>query len=283
MLTILHISDLHFGPRYLPAIGEELLRTATRLDPDIIVVSGDFTQRAKRRQFEDARDFLDRLPEKPTVVTLGNHDIPLYRIHERIFSPVALYREYISDELDSVLLRDDAVIVSLDSTSPLRSITNGRLSRRQLDFAADAFRAAPKGATRIVVTHHNLAPAPDFEGGAVMHGARRILEHFTALGVELVLSGHLHRAYSASSLDLFEKHPPGNGLRIIQAGTATSSRGRGRERKRNSFNVVRIDDDAIRVTPHLYFDDLPGFAPVADHTFPRAGRWQPTSHVQDRV
>lgn len=282
MLTILHLSDLHFGPRYLPEIGEELLRTAVRLDPDIIVISGDFTQRAKRRQFEEARAFLDRLPEKPTVVTLGNHDIPLYRVHERIFSPVALYREYISDELDAVLVRDDAVIVSLDSTSPLRSITNGRLSRRQLDFAADAFRAAPEGATRIVVTHHNLAPAPDFEGGSIMHGARRILTRFVEIGVELVLSGHLHRAYSASSFDLVEKHPPGHGVRIIQAGTATSSRGRGRERNRNSFNLVRLDDGAIRVTPYMFFDDLPGFAPVADLSFPRTGRWQPTGHLPER-
>lgn len=282
MLTILHISDLHFGPCYLPEVGEALLHTAAAIDPDIIVVSGDFTLRAKREQFADARTFLDRLPRKPIVVTPGNHDIPLYRVFERIFSPVALYREYISDELDTVLYRDDAVIVSLDSTSPLRSITNGRLSRRQLDLAADAFRAAPEGATRIVVTHHNLAPAPDFEGGSVMHRAPWILERLSAMGVDLVLSGHLHRAYSASSLDLYEKHPPGHGLRIVQAGTATSSRGRGRERKRNSFNLVRIGRDSIHVTPHLYFEDLAGFAPVARYDFPRVGRWQPAFNADNR-
>lgn len=281
-MTILHVSDLHFGPPYRPAVGEALLRKAFELDPEIIVVSGDFTQRAKRVQFEEARRFLDRLPDRPTVVTLGNHDIPLYRVFERIFSPVALYRDHISEELDTVLTRDDAVIVSLDSTSPLRSITNGRLSRRQLDFAADAFRSAPSGATRIVVTHHNLAPAPDFEGGSVMHGARRILERFVDMGVELVLSGHLHRAYRASSLDLIENHPPGAEILVVQAGTATSSRGRGRERARNSFNLVRIDSDAIRVTPHLYFEDLDAFAPIADHFFPRAGRWNPAGQVEMR-
>lgn len=282
MLTILHISDIHFGPHYLPDVGEALLRTAAAIDPDLIVASGDFTMRARREQFADARAFLDRLPRKPVVVTPGNHDIPLYRIFERIFSPVALYREYISDELDTVLYRDDAVIVSLDSTSPLRSITNGRLSRRQLDFAADAFRAAPDGAARIVVTHHNLAPAPDFDGGSVMHGSRRILGRFSAMGVDLVLSGHLHRAYSTSSLDLYEKHPPGHGLRIIQAGTATSSRGRGRERKRNSFNLVRVGSDSVQVTPHLYFEDLHGFAPVARYDFPRAGRWQSAINPDNR-
>ncbi len=274
MLTLLHISDLHFGPRYVPHVGEALLRAAFALEPDIIVVSGDFTQRAKRQQFSDAREFLDRLPKRPTVVTPGNHDIPLYRVFERIFSPESLYREYISKELDSVLYRDDVVIVSLNSTSPLRSVTNGRIATRQLEFAADALRSAAPDAVRIVVTHHNLAPAPDYEGGSVMHGARRIINELAGMGVELVLAGHLHRAYNASSLDLCADHPPGHGIRVAQAGTATSARGRGRERLRNSFNLIRVDGTAIRITPHLYFDDLDGFAPVGDHLYPRAGRWQ---------
>lgn len=273
MLKLLHVSDLHFGPKYLPHVGEALLRTAATLDPDIIVVSGDFTQRAKRQQFQEARAFIERLPSRPLVVTPGNHDIPLYRVFERIFSPVSLYREYISEELDSVLHRDDVVIVSLNSTSPLRSVTNGRLSRRQLDFAADAFRAAPPGAARIVVTHHNLAPAPDYEGGSVMHGARKILERLAELRIDLVLSGHLHRAYDANSLDLCPEHPPGHGVRIAQAGTATSSRGRGREKKYNSFNLIRIGSGSVRITPHVYFEDLGGFAPVSHHLYPRAGRW----------
>src|SRR5690625_2685214 len=218
MLRILHISDLHFGPRYIPSVGEALLRSAAELDPAIIVISGDFTQRAKRAQFQEAREYLERLPDRPVVVTPGNHDIPLYRIHERVFTPEALYREYISDELNTVLMREDAVIVALDSTSPLRSITNGRLSRRQLEFAREAFESAPKGAIRILVTHHNLAPAPDWEGGSVMHGAKGILRFLNEIGVEIVLAGHLHRAYNASSLDIFDQHPPGQGVRIVQAG-----------------------------------------------------------------
>jgi 3',5'-cyclic AMP phosphodiesterase CpdA len=269
MLRLLHVSDLHFGPPYLPHLGDALLRAATTLAPDIIVASGDFTQRAKRRQFAAAREFLDRLPAIPLIVTPGNHDVPLYRIFERIFSPYSLYREYISQDLDSVLYRDDAVIVALNSTRPRGAVTNGRISKRQLDFARDAMRTAPVGAARIVVTHHNLAPAPDFDGGVVMRRARRTLEHFTDFGVDLVLSGHLHRAYLSYSLDLLDRPAPGHGVRIVQAGTATSSRGRARERKMNSFNFIALSSEMIRVTPHLYFDDLVDFAPVAEHLFPR--------------
>ena len=132
MLTILHISDLHFGPPYVPHVGETVLRAAQELEPDIIVASGDFTQRAKREQYADARAFLDRLPDVPTVVTPGNHDVPLYRVLERVFRPYDLYREFITESLDAVVRHEQTVIVSLNSTSPLRAITNGRIDDWQL-------------------------------------------------------------------------------------------------------------------------------------------------------
>src|SRR5699024_10794687 len=106
MLTLVHVSDLHFGPPYVPRVGEALLEVLPRLEPDVIVASGDFTQRAKEEQYKAARAFLDRFPPCPLVVVPGNHDVPLYRVSERIFSPYALYRQYISEDLDSVLRRD---------------------------------------------------------------------------------------------------------------------------------------------------------------------------------
>src|SRR4051812_48378566 len=101
MLTLLHISDLHFGPHYLPHVGEALLESASALRPDVIVASGDFTQRATEEQFAAAREFLDRLPPAPRVVCPGNHDVPLYRMWERMTRPHALYRRYIAEELNS--------------------------------------------------------------------------------------------------------------------------------------------------------------------------------------
>ena len=120
-MDLLHISDLHFGPPYVPEVGEALLRQLPDWDPDVVVVSGDFTQRAKAQQFKDARAFLDRLPDLPTVVVPGNHDVPLYRLAERFLRPRALYEEYISPELDTVHRFPGVVIVGLDSTSPRRA------------------------------------------------------------------------------------------------------------------------------------------------------------------
>lgn len=272
MLTILHVSDLHLGPHFLPAVGISLVEAAGELDPDIIVASGDFTQRAKRVQYREARAFLDRLPSVPIVVVPGNHDVPLYRVAERVFSPYGLYREYISPELDTVLRHAGAVIVGLNSTSPLRAIVNGRVRPWQLDFCRHAFAAAPPDAVRIVVAHHHFAPAPDYAGSRVMPGARRALDHFTRLGVELVFGGHLHRAYIGNSLDVYPGQQQRHGIIIVQSGTTTSRRGRGRERERNSFNLVRIGPAVIRVTHYMYSDELAGFAPVSRHVFPRPGR-----------
>jgi hypothetical protein len=65
MMTILHISDLHFGPPYFPRVGDALRTAARALGPDVIVASGDFTQRAKEEQFMEARAYLDSLPDVP--------------------------------------------------------------------------------------------------------------------------------------------------------------------------------------------------------------------------
>ncbi len=272
MLTLLHISDLHFGPYYIPRAGEALLEAAHGLTPDIIINSGDFTQRAKRSQFEDAWRFMARLPDVPTVVVPGNHDVPLYRVFERLFAPYRNYREFINPDLDTVLHHPGARIVALNSTAPLRAITNGRIDRRQLELCERVFADAPPGAARIVVTHHHLAPAPDYAGGQVMPGARHFLGRLHELGVEILMGGHLHRAYIGNSLDVYPAGAADRGIVIVQAGTSTSRRGRAREREKNTFNLIRISDAVVRVTHYMYFDDLDAFAPISRHTFPRPGK-----------
>jgi 3',5'-cyclic AMP phosphodiesterase CpdA len=271
MFKILHISDLHFGPPYVPKVGEALLRIAPTLEPTLIVASGDFTQRAKPEQFQEAREFLDRLPPLPLIVTPGNHDVPLYRVTERLFNPYDLYQEYIHKELDYVTQVENALIVSVNSTAPHRAIINGRIYMDQLDFCTRAFREAPEESVKILVSHHHFAPAPDYEGGNVMPKAKRALNRFADLGVELILGGHLHRAYIGNSLDIYPGKHRERGIIIVQCGTSTSRRGRVREREKNSFNMIWIDQRMIRVTHYMYFDEEDGFAPISRHLFPRPG------------
>ena len=272
MLRILHVSDLHFGKPYVPEVGESLMTQAHELEPDVVVVSGDFTQRAKEREFKEARAFLDRLPDVPRVVVPGNHDVPLYRVFERFFRPREKYRRYISDDLDQVLETERAVFVGLDSTSPRRAISNGRIHKDQLDFVERVFRDVDDGRAKIVVSHHHFAPAPDYERDQTMPKAKRAMDRFVECGVEMILGGHLHRAYIGNSLDVYPGAHPERGIVIVQSGTSTSHRGRARESKKNSFNMVHMDDRAYRITHYLFDESEGSFSPASRHTFPRPGQ-----------
>jgi len=271
MITLLHISDLHFGSPYVPKVGEALLGKVPQINPDVIAISGDLTQRAKPREFEAAREFIDILPDVPKVVVPGNHDVPLFRVLERLRSPYGLYQQYIARELNQVTQVEGAVIVALDSTSPLTNITNGRIHREQLEFCRKHLESVPEGVAKIIVAHHHFAPAPDYERDQTLPKARRAMDCFLDLGVDLILGGHLHRAYIGNSLDIYPKAKRGHGIVIVQCGTSTSRRGRGKERLKNSFNVINISDEMLWVTHYMYFDDVNDFGPLSRHTFPRAG------------
>jgi 3',5'-cyclic AMP phosphodiesterase CpdA len=271
MVTILHASDIHFGEPYNPVVGEAFQTVARSVRADMIVLSGDFTQRAKVHEYEAARRWIDQLPDLPMVVTPGNHDVPLYRVFERIFEPYRNYRRWITEELDAVTRIPGVVVVSLNSTKPLRAIVNGRIDPEQLAFAERAFRDAAPGETRILVAHHHFAPAPDYEGDTAMPGAREVLDALNRMKVELILGGHLHRAYIGNSLDVYPGEDRDHGIVIVQSGTTTSRRGRAREQARNSFNVVRIAEDHLEITHFMYFEDLGRFAPFSMHAYPRRG------------
>ena len=102
MLKVLHGSDVHFGKPHRPSVATAFLEMVGTVAPDVIVLAGDFTQRAKVREYEQARTFLRQVQDVPVVVTPGNHDIPLYRVLERLFAPFRNYRAFISEELDTV-------------------------------------------------------------------------------------------------------------------------------------------------------------------------------------
>jgi 3',5'-cyclic AMP phosphodiesterase CpdA len=269
MLEIMQISDLHFGKPFMPHIAEVLLETCVHLKPPVIVISGDLTQRAKRAEFIKAQAFLHHLPKVPTIVVPGNHDVPLYRIWERILNPRGHYRHYIDSKLDNVLRLNNAVIIGLDSTDPYRSITNGRLTSKQLELCTEVFADLPSEISRVIVLHHHLIPAPSYDRLPPMPKAKRALDIFTQLRVDLILAGHLHRAYVGNSLDVYSGQDREHGIIIAQCGTSTSRRGRGLEQEKNTFNWIKMDNETIEVEHFMYFSDQQKFSPVVRHVFAR--------------
>lgn len=273
-VTILHASDLHFGVPHRPVVAEALLRFVEEASPAAIVVSGDLTQRAKAREYRAARDFLDRLPPIPLVVTAGNHDVPLYRVWERFFAPYRKYRRYIVRQLDTVLdISGEGDVpglrfVSLNSTAPLSAIVNGRLRDRQLDFAAAAFAETPKRARRVLVVHHNLLRPDDGEPPPTLPRAPHVLRRAEEWGVDVVLSGHIHRTHLAWSGGRSAR-VASRGLPVVVTGTTSSSRGRGAEKGLNSLNTVAVDGSGVDVTVYLYRQEAGRFLAHENRRFTR--------------
>jgi len=173
-------------------------------------------------------------------------------------------------------------VVSLNSAAPRRAIVNGRIDRDQVKFAEKAFKDTPPGDVRAVVAHHHLAPAPDYEGDNPLPDARRILDAFESMGVGLIMGGHLHRAYIGNSLDVYPGEDRDRGIVVVQSGTTTSRRGRARERAKTTFNLIRVQDEAIEVVHHMHFSEAGGFAPFSGHVYPRGPRrfFEPGSELR---
>ena len=237
MRTIVQLSDLHFGSILEPTL-DPLIDALWALAPDLVIVSGDLTQRAKPAQFREAQQFLERMPT-PRIVITGNHDIPLYNVFRRFARPLAAYKAHISEELESSFVDDEVAVVAMNSA---RSFTfkGGTLDAEQVAAATATFRHASPGAARIVVAHHPFHIPPKLSGVTVVNGIDHAMRAFADCGVDLFLAGHLHLRHEASA----EVYVPGFKATILGAGTATSTRARGEP---NSFYVFRVGPTAIEV------------------------------------
>jgi len=273
-VTILHASDVHFGRPHLPELSRAVVRFVHRERPGAVVVSGDLTQRARAGEYRAAREFLDELAPCPVIVTPGNHDVPLFRVWERLFAPYRNYRIHIGHDLDTILDVNGGAagparvrFVALSSSAPLRAIVNGRVTPRQLAFADEAFAATSAGALRVLVIHHNLIAPRGGPRAPPLRGAGRLLEHLRRWGVHLVLSGHVHRSHLGWS-NREGSVDGAAGVPVLLAGTASSDRGRGSEKGRNSFNVIRVGASGSEVAVYLYSRDAGDFLPERGRRYP---------------
>lgn len=257
MKTVAHISDLHFGT-VIPEVAEGLVEDLTRLDPSLVVISGDLTQRARGRQFRDARAFLERLPQ-PQLVVPGNHDIPLYDVARRFLAPLKRYREYIAEDLNPVFEDADLFAIGLNTA---RSFTwqNGRMSEEQVAFLESTLRRASPNQTKIVVTHHPFLPPPQGAGIDLVGRAAQAIPILAAGNVDLLLSGHLHRGYAG---DIRSHYPLAQrSIIAIQAGTATSGRTRNEP---NAYNAITLTRDRITISVRAWSGR--GFEPLQDTAY----------------
>jgi len=232
MRTIVHLSDLHFG-RLDQRIIEPLLERITSIEPNLIAVSGDLTQRARRRQFQQASDFLARLPF-PKLIVPGNHDVPLFNVAARLVDPFGGYRRWIDADLEPAYIDDEVAVIGLNSARALVTGGRGRLNRRQIEAAVERLRPLPAAPIKVIVTHHPFDLPEGFPSGNLVGRASVAMQRFAAAGADLFLAGHLHVSHVGHTADRY--NIAGHSALVVQAGTL-STRGRG---ELNTFNVLRM-------------------------------------------
>lgn len=253
MARIAHLSDLHFGAHddRLVAAVEEWVDEAK---PDLVVISGDFTQRAKTEQFKQACQFLERLKSAGHEVlgVPGNHDVPLYDVLRRFLSPLTRYRRFIEDTLCPYHELPGAAVLGINTARSL-TFKDGRINEEQVAFIRDTFARSRPETSRILVTHHPLFALPvsdeGHELGKPLGRQEMALRAIAEAGVDLLLAGHNHRASAHHAHDLVTDAGP---ALVIQAGTATSTRLRDEEQ---SFNLLEIGKSEVTVAVQAWDGD----------------------------
>jgi 3',5'-cyclic AMP phosphodiesterase CpdA len=234
---IAHLSDVHFGAND-PKIVSATEAWLQQQQPDLVIVSGDFTQRAREAQFREASAWLNRLRAAGhrILAVPGNHDIPLYDVVRRFAAPLARYKRYISNDLCPWFENDEVAVLGINTA---RSLTtkHGRINREQMALIEERFGRVSPEKTRILVTHHPLFAMPIGEGTELTEAVGRHDDAVRAVcraGVHIALAGHFHRTYAEAARKMVER---AGGALVIQAGTATSVRLRNDELQ--SFNWIR--------------------------------------------
>lgn len=259
MRTIVQLSDLHFGTT-LPETLDPLVALLAELEPDLVIVSGDFTQRAREAEYQAAGEYIRRLPT-PQLLIPGNHDVPLYDVVRRFLSPLGRYRRYITENLAPSFIDGEVAVIGINTARSL-TFKGGAIDANQIEEVTSRLASLPENVARIVVTHHPFDIPVGLSGVAIVQGAGHALKAFAPFKVDLYLSGHLHLVHLASASTFV----PGYNAPMLVAGTAISTRARGEP---NSFFVFRVAVDAIECETRSWNAESRTFALTNTQHFPR--------------
>ena len=274
MRTLVHLSDLHFG-RVDEALIQPLIKVVTQIKPDVVVVSGDLTQRARSTQFKQARHFLDALPS-PQIIVPGNHDVPLHNIFHRFARPLDKYRRHITPDLEPFHIDDEIAVIGINSARSL-TLKNGRVNQRQIARVQARLATLDAHITKIIVTHHPFDLPANYAEKEIIGRAPMAMKMFARYSADLLLAGHLHVSHAGNTADRYAISD--YAALVVQAGTATSTRQRGES---NSFNVIQINSPHISIQRFSWIPEQGEFTILTTESFQRsASGWVRDSAIKD--
>jgi 3',5'-cyclic AMP phosphodiesterase CpdA len=233
MSALLQISDTHFGTE-VPKVMRALIAMAHALSPELLVLSGDVTQRARRHQFEAAARFVKRLRVPSMLCVPGNHDIPLFALASRFARPYAQYARSLGEQLEPVFESERLLVQGVNTTRWFRH-KHGQISEAQIARLGERLRSARPEQLRVVVTHQPLMAIRESDRNNLVRGHALAARSLGRAGADVFLGGHIHLPYvrqlTAAGGSV------GRDSWVVQAGTAVSHRLR--EGVPNSVNVLR--------------------------------------------
>ena len=265
MIRVAHVSDLHFGA-LAPELVDPLLADLISARPRVVVVSGDLTQRAQRKQFRQVAEFLARVPF-PQIVVPGNHDVPDWNLFLRFFRTLHHYRRYVGEDIEPVYRDKELMVVGVNTARAL-TLWHGRISPRQIDRTEAILSEAPDDILKVVVMHHPFISPSSGRGVRVVGRARRMLAALERAGTDLVLAGHAHRGYTRATPAHFGARD--HAVLVVQAGTTLSHRTRG---EANGYNLLDLAAESIVVRPQTWDASLGRFRAEPVLRFGPRGRW----------
>lgn len=283
MLRIVHLSDTHFGTE-IDYLLDAARNSIAVLAPDVIVVAGDVTHRARTSQFRRAVQFLGRFAGIPSVVVPGNHDIPLFNAVARAFFPYGAYMRHLGAR-ETSWPAFDGTVIGFDSTTPWRH-TRGELDRARLEARVRSARAqGEQEGLLIVAMHHPLFTAWPEDRHEVLIDVENAAGVLSELGVDLVLSGHVHVPVAITTREPFPDLP----RHFVLAGAGTAISRRTRPGAPNSFNLIeaqRGSDGRCRmaITQYRYEEAFHRFIAygVVRYASAQAGGWYPEGGTAGR-
>jgi len=264
-MKIAHLSDVHFGRIAYPEIVDVIVAEVNAMGVDLVVISGDLTQRARPRQFEEAVAMIEAF-EPPVLVVPGNHDVYAWW-HQpflRLFRPLRRYHALVARDLMPTVEIDGVAVLGINSAYGW-TIKGGWIGQAARERVVSYFADQEAELFKILVVHHHLLRLTALGKHDVARHAERMLASAARAGVDLVLCGHLHVSHVAA----IESVAGGRRLVIASAGTASSNRWRDPHRFANDYNVIDVGSAAFTIEERRYHPEARQFRTARQTRFDR--------------